>query len=330
MRRSTSASLLLCALIVLFSTFLVAQNPTFLSTLKGGVNSATVLVAQVVNPLVPADDTGGGSGGSGESGGGGGGGGAGGAPSGAPAEAPGAQVTFSGHTAPSSTVILLKDAAIARSVTADKDGKFELTLINVAAGSFIFSLYSTDQKSTRTSSLSFPLSVSLGGFTTMDGLLLSPTLTTDKLQVKKGDTIKFSGTSVPSSNITLVFSPKFADVVHIGTNQSGAYSYTLTTSNLDKGRFSAKVKTVVGADESSYSPVIAFTIGESSVKNNEQEGCSTTGDLKCDGRVNITDFSVMVYWFKRPLTEAGSKADLNHDGKVDLIDFSIMASHWTG
>ena len=54
-------------------------------------------------------------------------------------------------------------------------------------------------------------------------------------------------------------------------------------------------------------------------------------DLNCDGYVNIVDFSILAYWYKRILTlEAAKMVDLNHDGKVDLIDFSIMAYHWTG
>jgi hypothetical protein len=54
-------------------------------------------------------------------------------------------------------------------------------------------------------------------------------------------------------------------------------------------------------------------------------------DLNCDKKVNLIDFSILAYWYKRPLTkEAKQKVDLNGDGKVDLVDFSIMAYYWTG
>jgi hypothetical protein len=54
------------------------------------------------------------------------------------------------------------------------------------------------------------------------------------------------------------------------------------------------------------------------------------GDLNCDGKVNLVDFSIMAFWFGRTLTGKGLDADLNHDSKVNLVDFSIMVFHWTG
>jgi len=59
--------------------------------------------------------------------------------------------------------------------------------------------------------------------------------------------------------------------------------------------------------------------------------CSKSkGDLNCDAKVNITDFSLLAYWYKRPLTAQAiaSGIDLNHDGKVTLADFSILAYYW--
>jgi hypothetical protein len=51
-------------------------------------------------------------------------------------------------------------------------------------------------------------------------------------------------------------------------------------------------------------------------------------DINGDGRINIVDFSVSAYWYKRP--NPPKSIDLNDDGKVDLTDFSIMAYYWTG
>jgi hypothetical protein len=47
-----------------------------------------------------------------------------------------------------------------------------------------------------------------------------------------------------------------------------------------------------------------------------------------DRRVNLVDFSIAAYWYKRSSPPAS--VDLNGDGKVDLVDFSIMAFYWTG
>ena len=56
--------------------------------------------------------------------------------------------------------------------------------------------------------------------------------------------------------------------------------------------------------------------------------CSTLiGDLNCDERVNLTDYTIMKYWYQK--NSFPKKIDLNNDKKVDLVDFSIMMYHWT-
>ena len=52
------------------------------------------------------------------------------------------------------------------------------------------------------------------------------------------------------------------------------------------------------------------------------------GDMNCDGRVNIVDYSIMKYWYKKPNPPAA--VDLSGDGIVNLKDFSILAAEWTG
>jgi hypothetical protein len=45
------------------------------------------------------------------------------------------------------------------------------------------------------------------------------------------------------------------------------------------------------------------------------------------------DFSIAAFWYNRTLNEtfaAREKDKLNGDGKVNITDFSIMAFYWTG
>jgi hypothetical protein len=75
---------------------------------------------------------------------------------------------------------------------------------------------------------------------------------------------------------------------------------------------------------------VSFKVGDRSVAKEVEKTCKKP-DLNCDNKVNLIDFSILAYWYKRPLTkEAKQKVDLNGDGKVDLVDFSIMAYYWTG
>jgi hypothetical protein len=61
------------------------------------------------------------------------------------------------------------------------------------------------------------------------------------------------------------------------------------------------------------------------------EACTKKGDINHDGKVNLVDFSILAYWYKRPLTAEALKQciDQNGDGKVTLADFSILAYFWT-
>jgi hypothetical protein len=50
------------------------------------------------------------------------------------------------------------------------------------------------------------------------------------------------------------------------------------------------------------------------------------GDLSGDDHVNLTDFSILLYYWNTN----SSAADINDDGGVNLIDFRIMMFYWEG
>lgn len=53
------------------------------------------------------------------------------------------------------------------------------------------------------------------------------------------------------------------------------------------------------------------------------------GDINNDGNVNLIDFSIMAYWWKRPVPDLIlPQIDLNGDKQLTLIDFSILAYWW--
>jgi hypothetical protein len=51
-------------------------------------------------------------------------------------------------------------------------------------------------------------------------------------------------------------------------------------------------------------------------------------DVNCDGRVNLTDFSILLFFWQQR-TPSNGRADMNNDGIVDVVDFSIMLFQWT-
>ena len=74
----------------------------------------------------------------------------------------------------------------------------------------------------------------------------------------------------------------------------------------------------------------SFTVGTENVyeQSSGSSTCVVRADLNGDCSVNLVDFSILAYWYKRSGFPAAY--DLNGDGKIDLVDFSIMAYYWTG
>jgi len=104
--------------------------------------------------------------------------------------------------------------------------------------------------------------------------------------------------------------------------------YNFDSSFVDYGTHYTKSKASIGNQAvSGFSNVISFKVGTKNIAT-ELPKVVTKGDLNSDRRVNLVDFSIAAYWYKRPTPPA--TVDLNNDGKIDLVDFSIMAYYWTG
>jgi hypothetical protein len=260
------------------------------------------------------------------SGGGGGGGGSGGGGGGI-VSAPSTNAVFSGKAYPGSAVTLLKDAQIVATTVAGADAKFSINLSGLSGGSYIFSVYSEDKKGIRSSLLTFPVSVTSGTTANITGIFVAPTIATDKSEVKRGDNIVIFGQSVPSSEVTVSVNSEEEFFIKRTADSAGAYLLNFDTSVLEMGQHLTKSKATLNGEITAFGKVLGFTVGTKNVSA-ELPKVVMKGDLNSDGRVNLVDFSITAYWYKRANPPA--PADLNSDGKVDLVDFSIMAFNWTG
>jgi hypothetical protein len=225
--------------------------------------------------------------------------------------------------------VLLKDGQIAISTEAGGDATFTLTLSGISPGSYVFSVYGTDSSGNNSVPLSFPITLSAGSQTGIGGVFVAPTIDADKSAVRQGDNITFFGLAAPTSNVVISVHSATQVFLQALSDATGVYSYTYDTSALETGSHVAESKAVLPGAASDYGAGVSFTVGDTDVIK-PKKTCSIIGDLNHDCRVNLTDFSILVYWYKRPLTGTGVQDDLNHDGKVDLTDFSILVSHWTG
>ncbi|NVN97348.1 hypothetical protein HXX01_03920 [Candidatus Nomurabacteria bacterium] len=178
-------------------------------------------------------------------------------------------------------------------------------------------------------SFSFPVYVTAGTTVNIGGIFLSPTINVDKSEVKKGDNLLVYGQTVPSTNLNIVFHSDSEILKNTKTDSTGLYKYNMDTDPLEYGSHNVKSKVLTADEVSAISPEVPFIVGLVSKIKDQTDNCGRLrGDLNCDGKVNLVDFSIMAYWYKRVSPPA--KIDLSGDGQVTLVDFSIMAYNWTG
>lgn len=154
--------------------------------------------------------------------------------------------------------------------------------------------------------------------------------------VKKGDTIQILGQIAPSAEILVTIYSESEKEFFAKTkaDSDGVYLQNFNTAELEYGPHTTKSKAGLEEEISGYSLAAGFQVGKINVDNDgSPQSCDIRADLNTDCRVNLVDFSIAAYWYKRPISESFGAIEatkLNGDGKVDLVDFSIMAYHWTG
>ncbi len=237
---------------------------------------------------------------------------------------------FKGRAYPGSVISILKNGLVLNEIPAFSDGTFEVPVRNIRPGTYTFSLQAKDGNGLKSSLVTYTIIISSNVVTEVTGVIIPPTITTNKTEVRKGDTITFSGKSVPFSEVILTFFAKSGITKTLITSASGTWSYTLETNGLEMADYNAKARTKISNEFSLYSDTILFTVGTSNKirKNPFISLVNARCDLNNDSRVNLLDFSIMAFWYKR--TGFPLKVDLNSDKRINLTDLSILAYCWTG
>lgn len=258
----------------------------------------------------------------------GGGGGGGGATFVPPSSGGIGSVNFSGRAFPMSKIFILKDGVLSVSTVSDPQANFSVNVSGINSGSYNFSIYGQDSNGKKSSSFSFPITINDAAAINIGGIFLAPTIDVDKSEVRKGENVAIFGQSVPSSDITISVHSENEFFNKIKTDKNGVYLLNFDTTPLELGGHTAKSKSAVSTEISPFGNSVGFKVGLDSVKKEIKNCSALRGDLNCDSKVNLVDFSIMAYWYKK--INPPANVDLNSDGKITLVDFSIMAFNWTG
>ncbi|RMD59891.1 hypothetical protein D6821_00060 [Candidatus Parcubacteria bacterium] len=236
-------------------------------------------------------------------------------------------VTFAGWGYPNAEIVLLKDGTEEKKVTADGAGVFKIEITEITKGMYTFGLYARDLEGRTSETYPSTFYVEEGTKTSLTNIFLSPTITLSTQEVALGEKLTASGQTLPGSTIRVeIYSLQNKDaktMIETIANASGEWSAVLDTSALPaKGQYKVRVQAFhTDAGKSEYSKTVNLGVGEA-----VQTGGCPNGDLNGDGRVNLTDFSILLFYWQTD----NNCADQNQDGIVNLTDFSILMYYWTG
>ncbi len=236
------------------------------------------------------------------------------------------QLVIKGKAYPGADVRILKEGELLEIVKANSFGDFTFKTSQITPGLHTFAVWTTDKIGTKSILLSTTFDVTANAITQLSGILLPPTIRADKTSVPKGGKIDFSGQTVPNVKVYLYVHSDKEIVKETTSTSSGDWSLPLETSNLEGDTFhyakSLFQSNISGATlKSGYSKTISFYVGQNTPKN-----ICPGADLNNDGKINLIDFSILLYYWGTD----NPCADQNKDGKVNLADFSIMMYYWTG
>lgn len=261
-----------------------------------------------------ADDGGGSTGGGGSSGSGG-----------KDKELGPTQVTINGRAYPNVTVNVLIDGELVGTVRTNSRGDFTFN-VEADPGTASVGLWANDSAGTRSATVNTAFDITQGAVTTLNGILIPPTIKASAQTVNPGATITLTGQTVP--NVIVEISIDNGKKVLTGTSDAqGKYAISFDTSTVSVDTHIAKARFTTGTStpkiESPYGTALSLFVGV--------EGKATSNsDLNRDGKVNLIDFSILIFWWGTPGGNSNPPADINSNARVGLEDFSILLFNWTG
>lgn len=238
-----------------------------------------------------------------------------------------ADVAISGTSYPSSKVFILKDGKEAASMTASGDGAWNAKISGLERGTYTFGIYAIDSKNKKSATVSSTVSLLAGTINAVTRILLPPTLRAEKTSVDQGRPFMISGQGIPKSvtEISLLKQGTSESTGRTATatvDTKGEWSVDFNTQGLSTGGYEARAKSLLSGGESSgFGSALPLGIGQDAAPD-----LAGRSDLNNDGKVNLIDFSILLFSWGTD----NAVADINQNGTVDLADFSIMIFYWTG
>lgn len=233
------------------------------------------------------------------------------------------KVIIKGKAFPEAEITLLSGGQIIATKKADSSADFRFEITKITSGIYTFSLWALDNEGKKSATFSLTTNIAENVTTTISEIFLPPTVELKKIALKRGEFLDIFGQTAPESEVFIYIGlPNQELIKNTKAQTNGKWFYSFDPAVLDKGSYFIKVKAISPEGfVSSFSQALVFYLEIVPV----EEICPR-GDLNQDGKVNLVDFSILLYWWGK----ANACADQNRDGTVNLPDFSIMMYYWTG
>lgn len=239
-----------------------------------------------------------------------------------------AVIVFSGVSFPGSIVTILQGSRVVGNATADSLGNFSKSITTSDFGDVIFSFFAKDIFGLNSKSQSIGLPIFSHARFNLENIFIGPTISAPT-SILKGQDLVLTGSAPVNSRVS-IFSVSGEDGDFLGYAQDlsfGQWRFFVNTAFLPAGEY--KYKAVSQNTETGLSAESDFALVEVLEVSEIVRECRGA-DLNFDSKVNISDFSVFLFFWQADSVKTPTCADINNSGKVDLRDFSILMHAWTG
>lgn len=223
--------------------------------------------------------------------------------------------TLHGKTFPYAEVVLYSGGVILEGEIADENGDFVIEYFHDRYRDISVKAFLDDDTSTSM------VEVSEGQMTYLPPLI-------ESLSVNLDSGVVLDGMAIPDTSVEVKYLVDGLDLVSevINVGLDGTYLF--------EGTFLPDAQdgywVVLPADEmAGEEGAIYYSVP----KGDFDSGCFLMGDVNDDCRVNLSDYSIAAFWYKKTLSTHFLNIEavkLSNDAEVNLSDFSIMAYFWTG
>jgi hypothetical protein len=213
--------------------------------------------------------------------------------------------------------------------TAQSNSSGAFTFATEAApGTATLGIWANDVSGTRSVTLSNTFDVTQGAITNLNDLVLPPSIKVSTANFNPGDTITVSGQAVPNARIDLYIDRNVNTPVATGQSAAnGAWSIQYNTTRLSTNEHTLRARSVTGTPplttQSGFSSTVQLFAGVDGK-------VTSSSDLNRDTKINLIDFSILIFWWNTAGGDSNPPADINGNGRVSLEDFSILLFNWTG